>query len=186
FVADLCLGGSYEPLPPKPVPRVGIYGWGDASAKALTTNSKVGILFYRAHYLAGNTSPIDALCQGLVEQQLHPVPVFVSSLRDPEVQAEVLSYFQPKNDAEIEVLLNTTSFSVAKLIDNEQPGLELWQRLDVPVLQVIFSGGTREQWQEQFQGLTPRDTAMNVALPEVDGRIITRAVSFKAVQTWNP
>ncbi|EDX76886.1 cobaltochelatase, CobN subunit [Coleofasciculus chthonoplastes PCC 7420] len=186
FVADLCLGGSYEPLPPKPVPRVGIYGWGDGTNEALTTNSNVGILFYRAHYLAGNTSPIDALCQALVEQQLHPVPVFVSSLRDPEVQAEVLSYFQPKDDAEIEVLLNTTSFSVAKLTDHEKPGLELWKRLDVPVLQVIFSGGTKEQWQEQFQGLTPRDTAMNVSLPEVDGRIITRAVSFKAVQTWNP
>jgi cobaltochelatase CobN len=205
FVADLCLGGSYEPLPPKPVPRVGIYGWGDGTNEALTTNSKVGILFYRAHYLAGNTSPIDALCQALVEQQLHPVPVFVSSLRDPDVQGEVLSYFQPKDGAGIEVLLNTTSFSVAKLefqelslykansqtsnvksIDNERPGLELWQSLDVPVLQVIFSGGTKEQWQEQFQGLTPRDTAMNVALPEVDGRIITRAVSFKAVQTWNP
>ncbi len=186
FVADLCLGGSYAPLPPKPVPRVGIYAWGDGSAKALTTNSKVGILFYRAHYLAGNTSPIDALCQGLVERNLYPVPIFVSSLRDPEVQAEVVSYFQPKDGAKIEVLLNTTSFSVAKLTDNELPGLELWQRLDVPVLQVIFSGGTKEQWQEQFQGLTPRDTAMNVALPEVDGRIITRAVSFKAVQTWNP
>jgi cobaltochelatase CobN len=26
---------------------------------------------------------------------------------------------------------------------------------------------------------------MNVALPEIDGRIITRAVSFKSVQTWN-
>ncbi|MEQ8753039.1 MAG: cobaltochelatase subunit CobN [Coleofasciculus sp. G1-WW12-02] len=239
FVADLCLGRSYEPLPPKPIPRVGVYGWGDESAKALTTNSKVGILFYRAHYLAGNTSPIDALCQALVEQQLNPVPLFVSSLRDLEVQAEVLSYFQPKDGAGIEVLLNTTSFSVAKLdsqelslitkdenssdstlksqtsphrrgeayasrlfdsttkfsshklrpvtgIDNEISGLELWQRLDVPVLQVIFSGGTKEQWDKQFQGLTPRDTAMNVALPEVDGRIITRAVSFKAVQIWNP
>jgi len=205
FVADLCLGGSYEPLPPKPVPRVGIYEWGDGSAKALTTNSNVGILFYRAHYLAGNISPIDALCQALVEQNLYPVPLFVSSLRAPEVQAEVLSYFQPKDGAEIEVLLNTTSFSVAKLdfhelslkdenlshsnlnsIENKRPELELWQRLDVPVLQVILSGGTKERWEEQFQGLTPRDTAMNVALPEVDGRIITRAVSFKAVQTWNP
>jgi cobaltochelatase CobN len=27
---------------------------------------------------------------------------------------------------------------------------------------------------------------MNVALPEVDGRIISRAVSFKSVQSWNP
>ncbi|HAX74664.1 MAG TPA: cobaltochelatase subunit CobN, partial [Cyanobacteria bacterium UBA11372] len=59
------------------------------------------------------------------------------------------------------------------------------QNLDVPVLQVILSGGTVEQWQAQFQGLSPRDMAMNVALPEVDGRIITRAVSFKAVKTQN-
>jgi cobaltochelatase CobN len=82
-------------------------------------------------------------------------------------------------------LLNTTSFSLAKL-DTETPQLELWSRLDVPVLQVILSGGTVEQWDSQFQGLTPRDTAMNVALPEVDGRIISRAVSFKSVQTRNP
>ena len=52
-------------------------------------------------------------------------------------------------------------------------------------MQVIFSGGTAEQWKVDFQGLSPRDVAMNVALPEVDGKIITRAVSFKAVQTWN-
>jgi cobaltochelatase CobN len=82
-------------------------------------------------------------------------------------------------------LLNTTSFSLAKL-DTETPQLELWKSLDVPVLQVILSGGTVEQWDSQFQGLTPRDTAMNVALPEVDGRIISRAVSFKSVQTRNP
>jgi cobaltochelatase CobN len=96
----------------------------------------------------------------------------------------LLSYLQPKEEAGIELLLNTTSFSLAKL-DAEAPQLELWQRLDVPVLQVILSGGTLEQWQEQFQGLTPRDTAMNVALPEVDGRIISRAISFKSVQRWN-
>ena len=32
-------------------------------------------------------------------------------------------------------------------------------------------------------GLTPRDVAMNVALPEFDGRLITTAVSFKDAQT---
>jgi len=204
FIANVCLGHTYNPPPPQPIPRVGLYPWQfdpphaphpqrephappleRGENKEQITNNKVGILFYRAHYLAGNTAPIDALCEALVEQQLQPVPVFVSSLRDPDVQEELLPYFQPKESSGIGLLLNTTSFSLAKL-EAETPQLELWQRLDVPVLQVILSGGTVEQWSDQFQGLTPRDTAMNVALPEVDGRIISRAVSFKSVQTRNP
>lgn len=207
FVADLGLGQSYSPPPPQPIPRVGVYGAqyksfplvDSASVGAVQgcpplvlgeenqgqlTKGKVGILFYRAHYLAGNTAPIESLCQALRARQLQVVPIYVSSLRDPDVQAELLTYFQPKDEPGIGVLLNTTSFSLAKL-DDELPGLELWKRLDVPVLQVIFSGGTVTQWQSGLQGLTPRDTAMNVALPEVDGRIISRAVSFKSVQTWN-
>jgi cobaltochelatase CobN len=146
---------------------------------------KIGILFYRAHYLAGNTKVIDALCQALVQKNLQPVPVFVSSLREPDVQAELSEFFQPKEAESIAVLLNTTSFSLARL-ETETPQTELWEKLDVPVLQVILSGGSIEQWESQFQGLSPRDIGMNVALPEVDGRIITRAVSFKAVQTRNP
>ncbi len=200
FIVDVCLGQTHNPGPPQAVPRVGLYSWDIGSRESGVGSReeeegiercsdlpapKVGLLFYRAHYLAGNTAPIDALCKALVERQLEPVPVFVSSLRDPDVQAELLSYFQSKDGSEIGLLLNTTSFSLAKL-DSETPQLELWQRLDVPVLQVILSGGTVEQWDSQLQGLTARDTAMNVALPEVDGRIITRAVSFKSVQTWNP
>ena len=146
---------------------------------------KIGIIFYRAHYLAGNTAPIDALCQALTARKLTPVPIFVSSLQDAEVQASLIDYFQPQEGTGIELLLATTSFSVAKL-DSETPELSLWKQLDVPVFQAILSGGTIEQWDGQFQGLTPRDTAMNVALPEVDGRIITRAVSFKSVKTWHP
>jgi cobaltochelatase CobN len=146
---------------------------------------KVGILFYRAHYLAGNTKVIDALCEALVQKNLQPVPVFVSSLREPDVQIELSEFFQPKEAESIAVLLNTTSFSLARL-ESETPQTELWEKLDVPVLQVILSGGSIEQWESQFQGLSPRDIGMNVALPEVDGRIITRAVSFKAVQTRNP
>ncbi|MEH1925020.1 cobaltochelatase subunit CobN [Nostoc sp.] len=146
---------------------------------------KIGILFYRAHYLAGNTKVIDALCEALVQKNLQPVPVFVSSLREPDVQVELSEFFQPKEAESIAVLLNTTSFSLARL-ESETPQTELWQKLDVPVLQVILSGGAIEQWESQFQGLSPRDIGMNVALPEVDGRIITRAVSFKALQTRNP
>lgn len=162
--------------PPQAVPRIGIYG-DDASS---TLKASVGILFYRAHYLAGNTAAIDALCDALSDRKLTPLPIFVSSLKEPDVQAELLRYCSRK----IDVLLNTTSFSLASL-ETDTPKVDLWQTLNVPVFQVIFSGGTREAWEGGLQGLTPRDMAMNVALPEVDGRIITRAVSFKAVQTQN-
>ena len=179
FVADICLKTAYNPLPPQAVPRVGLY------TGQWAVGSKVGILFYRAHYLAGNTAPIDALCQALAQRHLEPVPIFVSSLRDIDVQAELVPYFMTKDEEGIQVLLNTTSFSLARL-ETETPQLDLWRQLDVPVLQVILSGGSADAWESQFQGLSPRDMAMNVALPEVDGRIISRAVSFKAVQTRNP
>ena len=148
------------------------------------TAPTVGLLFYRAHYLSGNLAPIDALCQALSERNLVPVPVFVSSLREPDLQVELLEYFQPKDAEPIQLLLNTTSFAISGFnsLESEQNTLKL---LDVPVLQAIFSGGGLEQWESELQGLSPRDVAMNVALPEVDGKIITRAVSFKAVQTWN-
>ncbi|MBE9210302.1 cobaltochelatase subunit CobN, partial [Nostoc sp. LEGE 06077] len=184
FIADSCSNTSFNSLPPQIVPRVGLYEWGDKEEEN-SQISKVGILFYRAHYLSGNTKVIDALCTALVQKNLQPIPIFVSSLRDPSVQDELKEFFQPKDAEQIAILLNTTSFSLARL-DTEAPETELWQNLDVPVLQVILSGGSVEQWESLSQGLSPRDIAMNVALPEVDGRIISRAVSFKALQTRNP
>ena len=50
---------------------------------------------------------------------------------------------------------------------------------DCPVIQVVFGGSSRDAWAEGTHGLSAKDIAMNVALPEVDGRLLSRAVSFK-------
>ncbi|MBD2652396.1 cobaltochelatase subunit CobN [Synechocystis sp. FACHB-383] len=151
------------------------------------TIATVAIIFYRSHYLSGNTTPIDAIYQALEKYNLNPLAIYVSSLREPDVQAEVLAVLDNLSQP-LGAILNTTSFSLAKL--QRQVGnletIPLWQKLNVPVLQVILSGGDRQQWQEGTRGLNPRDLAMNVALPEVDGRIITRAISFKAMATRHP
>lgn len=165
--------------------------------------SRVGILFYRAHYLAGNTKVIDALAATLSQRGLYPVSIYVSSLKDIEIQQALLNFCQLGTPFEasqlgdeptqpIELLINTTSFALAQPLRQgiapiltagpSAKDFNLWQALDIPVLQAICSGSERSHWQNHPQGLTPRDIAMNVALPEVDGRIITRAVSFKAVQ----
>lgn len=178
FLAHHYLGSNVEPAAPQTIARVAPYPWRDVGGKC----DRVGILFYRAHYLAGNTDMIDVLCSALAKQGLQPIPVFVQSLQSPEHQAELLDILQAENG--IDCLINTTSFSLAKL-SAETLNLQLWEQLNVPVLQAICSGGTEENWQVQLRGLSPRDTAMNVALPEVDGRIISRAISFKAVQSNN-
>ncbi len=195
FLGDRFLGLHVGFDDPNPIPKVGLYPFPVFKIE----HPRVGVLFYRAHYLAGNTAPIDAMCQALIDRDLTPVPVFVASLRDPEVQFDVLRVFKPKDEPSILALLNTTSFSVLNPVPlysqtdnssvetpNHPDAPEIWQQLNIPVLQMILSGGTESDWAAQLRGLSPRDTAMNVALPEVDGRIISRAVSFKAVQEKHP
>ncbi|MBO1055216.1 MAG: cobaltochelatase subunit CobN [Dolichospermum sp. JUN01] len=185
FITDTVLSTAFNPPAPQSVPRVGLYERSQEKKEEERKNQpKVGILFYRAHYLAGNTKVIDALCNALVEKNLQPVPVFVSSLREPGVSDKLCELFAEENNNHVSLLMNTTSFSLASL-ETETPQTELWEKLNVPVLQVILSASSVEQWESQSQGLTPRDMAINVALPEVDGRIISRAVSFKTLQTRN-
>jgi cobaltochelatase CobN len=194
FIADTALLTTFNPPPPQSVPRVGLYERSQESGvrsqekeeeeEERKNQPKVGILFYRAHYLSGNTKVIDALCNALIEKNLQPVPVFVSSLREPGVSDQLCELLANKDDHHVSLLMNTTSFSLASL-ETETPQTELWEKLNVPVLQVILCASSIEQWESQSQGLTPRDMAINVALPEVDGRIISRAVSFKTLQTRN-
>lgn len=181
WMGDHSFATTYHPPDPQPIPKVGLYPLPHSPAPPLPLppSASVALLFYRAHYLSGNTAPIDSLCKALLHRGLTPVPVYVSSLQDPAQQQDLITRLHPANGSRIDLLLNTTSFAVAKL-DGSTPRLELWQGLDVPVLQVILSGGTQAAWQNHSLGLSPRDIAMNVALPEVDGRIITRPVSFKA------
>jgi len=180
FIAIEFLDFATEYQVPQPVPRIGFY----AEPRMLKNDGLVAILFYRAHYLSGNTAAIAALCEALIERNLKPLPIFVSSLKELDVQAELICYCLPEFGQKVDVLLNTTSFSLASL-KTDAPQVDLWETLNVPVFQVIFSGGLWKTWALSSQGLTPRDMAMNVVLPEVDGRIITRAVSFKALQGQN-
>jgi len=200
FIADKCFSTSFNPLPPQEVPKFGLYdylgkGDGELGSQFVTDNknqitspstelAKAAILFYRAHYLAGNTLVIDALCEALAKRNIQPVPIYISSLRKIDVQNELSEFLQNQDGEVISFILNTTSFSLARL-ETERPSVELWEKLNVPVLQVILSSSSVEQWESSSQGLSPRDIAMNVALPEVDGRIISRAVSFKSVENNN-
>ena len=105
-------------------------------------------------------------------RRLRPLPFFVHSLKDGESAALIGELFAAAPPA---VILNATGFSVGA-----GGSADPLATADCPVLQVVFAGGDEESWRTGTRGLGPRDLAMNVALPEIDGRILSRAVSFKA------
>ena len=191
FISDLCFNSNFQPQSPQSISRFGIYfphincellsNQKSSRQDSHCTEIDIAIIFYRSHYLSGNIKPIDSLIEALKEYNLTSIAIYVSSLREPEIQQELQELC---HHHKIKLILNTTSFSVAKI--GSELNSQIWQQIDVPVLQVILSGSTEEYWQESLQGLSPRDVAMNVALPEVDGRIITRAISFKSVANWHP
>ena len=151
---------------PEPIPRAQSY-------EAATGAGPVApLLFYRAHLQAGNVAAINMLAGEMAAAGLAPRPVAISSLKDPDSLGLLHRLFAREPPA---VIVNTTGFA-ARGADGPGP----LDRYDCPVVQAVLSGGAEAVWREGTRGLSPRDIAMNIALPEVDGRLISRAVSFKA------
>ncbi len=170
------IGAGDTPGAPRPLPTAGDYGEapdGDATVAA--------IVFYRALVQAGQTEPVDALCAALAERGLAPLPLFVSSLKSKEDAAFVAEQFAEHDPA---IVLNATAFALSQ--PSQTFASTVLDGGDRPVLQVTFAGASEEAWSESTRGLSPTDLTMNVVLPEVDGRLITRAVSFKEAGELDP
>jgi cobaltochelatase CobN len=138
------------------------------------------ICFYRAYVQSGETRPVEMLIEALAAEGIRSLPLFVSSLKEPVSIEAVRAAFA---DVRPEVVLNATSFAVSAPGAGRKP--TVLDETGAPVLQMIFSGSSRKAWEASGQGLTARDLGMNVSLPEVDGRVLARAVSFKAAAQYD-
>jgi cobaltochelatase CobN len=150
----------------------------EAPAVNVTDAPAALILFYRALLTAGDTAPISAMMQALTREGINPIAVALTSLKDPAITAglqRLIAAHRPR------VILNTTAFSALR-----EDGTTALDMADTPVLQVVLAGSSREAWAGSPRGLSPADQAMNVVLPELDGRILTRAISFKGQGAFDP
>ena len=173
------LGRDYSWGEPQVLPRSAIYHprHGHASLSQWHTDWQPGqavaaVLFYRSHLQAANTGFIDVFCQRLQAAGLNPLPIAVASLKEPGCLAAVEGWL---DEAAAAVILNTTGFAQSS---PEAPHLRPFRR-DIPVIQAICAQDNEPGWRASEQGLGPRDLAMHIALPELDGRIISRPISFK-------
>ena len=131
--------------------------------------ARAALVFYRSHLQAGDIAPVEALAEALAARGLAVRALYVASLKEPGCAlfvAEQLDKWRPQ------VVLNMTAFSSPL------------DAAGAPVLQAVLAGSARATWAASLRGLSGTDLAMHVVLPELDGRLLTTAVSFK--QEWAP
>jgi cobaltochelatase CobN len=170
--AATLLGRDLSWTPPVPVGALSTVG-------QLESGRPVAfVIFYRANLMAADTAPITGLMEALERQGLSALGIAVASLKDPAIRQPLEALVARHRPA---IILNSTAFSARREDDTT-----VLDAADVPVLQVVLSGSPRAAWESSPRGLSPADLAMNVVLPELDGRVFARAISFKAESPADP
>jgi cobaltochelatase CobN len=175
FLCDTVLLTGYGFAPPQPTPA-----WGVLEREARDVDGPVvGVLYYRAHHVAGNTAFVEALCRAIEDAGGRPLPVYCSSLRAAEP-----ALIDALRAADVLVVTVLAAGGTRPALAGAGGDDEAWDvgalaGLDVPILQALCLTTSRRAWAESDDGLSPLDAAAQVAIPEFDGRIITVPFSFK-------
>ncbi len=128
------------------------------------------IVFYRSYLLAGDMAPVEALAAALQARGMGVRALYVASLKEPAGAAFVAETLRAWRPA---VVLNATGFSASG------PDGSPLDAADAPVLQLVLSGASEAAWAASSRGLSQADLAMQVVMPELDGRLLSAAISFK-------
>ncbi|GGR54398.1 cobaltochelatase CobN [Nocardioides luteus] len=179
FLSDTVLLTGFGFEPPASVPA---WGFADRTPEVepVETRPRIGILYYRAHETSGNTAFAHALADAIdATGEATGVPVFAGSLRSaPDDLYEALGTL----DALVVTVLaagGSVPASASAGGEDEAWDVERMAALDIPVLQGLCLTSSRAEWEASDDGVTPLDSASQIAIPEFDGRIITAPFSFK-------
>ncbi|HEX8006451.1 MAG TPA: cobaltochelatase subunit CobN [Trebonia sp.] len=179
FLSDTVLltGEGFEP--PAVIPA---WGYAARPTRPDVGLPRVGVLYYRAHEVSGNSGFAHALAHAIdATGQAAGVPIFAGSLRSaPDDLYEALGTL----DTLIVTVLAAGGSAPASASaggDDEAWDVERMAALDIPVLQGLCLTGSRAEWQASHEGVTPLDSASQIAIPEFDGRIVTVPFSFKEI-----
>jgi cobalamin biosynthesis Mg chelatase CobN len=167
---------------PKPFHRFGLWHptHGMLDALPASPHPNVPILFYRAALEGAGTATLEALIAALQAHALNPVPIVVSTLKEGACIRFVQSAFAAYPPS---VIFNLTGFALG--LDGLDVKQNPFAGTDAPVLQLLQGGRPEAQWAADIQGLTAKDLAMQVVLPELDGRIGMLLVGHKHDAVWH-
>ena len=143
----------------------------DALPSVATTGKRgtVGLLLMRSYLLAGNADHYDGVITAMEARGLRVVPAFATGL---DSRPAIDAFFFKDGRPTIDALVSLTGFSLVggPAYNDAKSAEDILARLDVPYLAVTpVEFQTLDEWGGSPRGLTPVESTMMVAIPELDG-----------------
>ncbi len=172
------LKGTLAPAAPKDYPDTGVYhpalkGLIAEEAKALPKPNRggatVGLLVMRSYLLSRDAAHYDGVIAALEAKGLNVIPAFASGL---DQRPAIEKFFMANGRANVDAVVSLTGFSLVggPAYNDTGAAQEMLARLDVPYIAAhALEFQNLPEWAEGQTGLSPVETTIMVAIPELDG-----------------
>ncbi len=162
--------GLYHPaLKDRVTDDPAVFAKASARTAGQGNNGTVGVLVMRSYLLADNTAHFDGVIAALEGRGLKVLPAFASGL---DARPAIENFFIKDGRPVVDAVVSLTGFSLVggPAYNDAAAAEEILARLDVPYLSAFaVEFQTLEEWEAGDQGLTPVETTIMVAIPEIDG-----------------
>jgi magnesium chelatase subunit H len=172
------LRGKMNPAAPEEFPETGLYHPAmkpsvseriETLPKSAGNRPTVGLLVLRSYITSGDSGHYDGVISALEARGLRVVPAFASGL---DARAAIKRYFMRGDTPTIDALVSLTGFSLVggPAFNDADGAVEMLKTLDIPYVCALASEfQSLSDWGQSTRGLTPIETTIMVALPELDG-----------------
>ncbi len=136
---------------------------------ARSQKPSVGVLLMRSYILSKDTGHYDGVINALEAHGMRVVPAFASGLDSREA---IETYFFKDGQTTVDAVVSLTGFSLVggPAYNDSEAASEILSRLDVPYLSgQAIEFQSLDEWQDNPQGLSPIESTLMVAIPELDG-----------------
>jgi magnesium chelatase subunit H len=178
YLASRYAGLKADYNAPQAYPEVGVYHpqlKGRMSDVALRlpepkqSKGTVGLLLMRSYVLSGDTGHYDGVISALEARGLKVIPAFATGL---DARPAIERFFGKNGVTQVDAVVSLTGFSLVggPAYNDAKAAEDMLAKLDVPYISATpVEFQSLEAWEQSSQGLSPVESTMMIAIPEIDG-----------------
>jgi len=198
YICNEILNANFDVEPVKEVAWQGLYHsnadihfteiddylkWYGKNNPELIDKPKVGLLFYRSHWVSKNLDVENSLIDKFEKRGIGVIPIFSYSIKDSELGNKgsgelIMEWLIKEDESRVDALINLQSFflssnrgSDVRNTKHAVSGVGILKKLDIPVFHPLISyNKTEKEWRKEGHGLGGL-TGFTIAMPEFEGVI---------------